>query len=98
VEGDLGGEVRRGAEAIDPETATGWQRRPAQGAIADDPGAQQRCRLGIAEDLGEGIGIVLVDDRELGVAAVDVPSRERRGDAQVLVAAPAEAATPARSA
>ena len=95
VEGHLGGEVRRGAEPIDAQAAARRQRGPTQRAVADDPGAQQRRRLGIVEHLGQGVGVALVDDRQLGVAAVGIPPGERRGDAQVLGAAPAEPAAPA---
>ena len=45
VQRDLGGEVGRGAEPVDAEPAARRQRRPAQGAEADDAGAQQRRRL-----------------------------------------------------
>ncbi len=45
---------------------------------------------------GSGVGVALVDDGQLGVAAVGVPSGERRVDAEVLVAAPAEPAPAAR--
>ena len=95
-EGDLGGEVGGGAEAVDAETAAGRQLGPAQRPVADDPRAQQRRRLLVAEPVGQPVGEALVDDGVLGVAAVGVPAGEPRGDAQVLVAAPAEAAASAR--
>ena len=72
------------------------QGGPPEGAVADDPGAQQGCRLGVGEDLGQGVGVGLVDDGELGVAPVGVPTGEGGRQAEVLVAATAEPARPAR--
>ena len=77
-QGDLGRQVGRTAEPVDPEAAAGRQLGPPQGPVADDPGAQQRRRLDVAEAVGQPVGEPLVDHRELGVAAVDVPPGERR--------------------
>jgi len=38
----------------------------------------------VVELVGDAVGVALVDDRELGVAAVVVPSGERRRGAEVL--------------
>ena len=92
----LGGQVGGGPEAVDAETPTGRQLGAAEGTKADDAGAQQRCRLFVAEAVGKGQGVGLVDHRELGVAAVVVPAGEPRGGAEVLVTADAPAAAPAR--
>ncbi len=89
---DLRSDVRGTAEPVDPEPATLREIRPQQRPVADDPGAQQRCDLLVAEPLGQGVGVRLLDDRVLRVPAVDVPAGEARGEAQVLAAGHAEAA------
>jgi hypothetical protein len=85
VEGDLGGQMGRAAEAIDAETTARWEIGPAQGPITDDPGAQKRCRLLSAEYFGDGVGVTLVDDSVLGIAAVLIPPGEGRLHAEVLL-------------
>ena len=88
----------RRAETVEPEPrpaeAGGAAReaRQAESAVADDAGAEKRCR----DDVGESVG-KLVDEIPLGQdrrrkAAVDGPSRELGGVAQVFTAAGAEAA------
>ena len=49
----------------------------------------------VVEHLRNGVGVALVDDGVLRVAAVVVPTREARRHAQVLVVATTEAADPA---
>ena len=49
----------------------------------------------VVEHLRNGVGVALVDDGVLRVAAVVVPAREARRHAQVLVVATTEAADPA---
>jgi hypothetical protein len=85
IDGDLGGQMGGAAEAIDAETAARWQIGPAQGPITDDPGAQERCRLLIAEYIRYGVGVTLVHDGVLGIAAVLIPPGEGRLDAEVLL-------------
>ena len=52
--GDLGGEVGGAAEAVDAQTAAVRQPGAPKGAVADDPGTQQRGGLLVAEDVGSG--------------------------------------------
>ena len=92
---DLRRDVRGAPEPVDPEPATFGEVGPPEGPVADDPGAQQRCDLLVAEPLGQGVGVRLLDDRVLRIPAVDVPAGEARGEAQVLAAGDAE---PARAA
>ena len=74
------------------------RRRPCQRPVADQPGAQQRCDLQVGVALGQREAVALVGDRQLRVAAVDVPPGEARAVTQVLAAAQAVAAAPARPA
>ena len=95
-ERDLRGEVGGGAEAVDARAGRrsgSAARRSAR--IADDARAEQGRGLVVGEPLGQPVGVALVDDRVLGVAAVGVPAGEARVEAQVLVAPAAEAAAPA---
>ena len=62
-----------------PESPAGGQGGAAEGAEADDPGAQERGGGGVVELVREGVGEPLVDHGVLGVAAVGVPTCERRG-------------------
>ena len=66
-----------------------------QRAVPDDPGAQQRRGLVVVVLVGERIGVALVHDRHLCVAAVGVPAGVAGSGAEVLVAPQAE---PARAA
>ena len=75
-----------------PRRPPGGSCGPAQRAEADDPGAQQRGRRLVVEGVGQPVGEGLVDHGQLGVAAVVVPAGEARLEAEVLVAAEAEAA------
>ena len=58
---DLGHDVRRGAEPVDPEprAVAGEPQRP----VADQPGAQQRRGLEVAVPLGEREAEPRVGDR-----------------------------------
>ena len=93
---DLRDDVRGGAEAVQPEPL-GVAREP-QRAVADQPRAEQRRRLEVAEPVGDREAEALVGDDPLGVAAVDVVAGEARAVAEVLAAARAEAALAARPA
>src|SRR6185369_15814933 len=75
---DLDRDVGRGAEPVETETL--GVTRQAQGAIADQSGAEQRR--------GVDVGV-------LGIAAVDLIAGEAGAHAQVLAAADAVAAFPA---
>jgi len=50
-DGDLRGEVRRPAEAIDAQGAAGRQLGPPQRTVANDPGAQQRREFRVTEPM-----------------------------------------------
>jgi hypothetical protein len=94
VERQLRREVGAPSEPVEPERASGWDLGSQQRPVADDACAQQRRGLLVGEAVGQRVGERLVDQAEVGVSAVDVPPRERRCDAQVLVA-PAARRTPA---
>ena len=83
---NLRGEVRGAAKSVDPQASAGRQLAAAQRAVANDARAQQRRRFDIAEPLGDGVGVILVDHDVLRIPPVDVPTRERRCEAQVLAA------------
>ena len=84
VPGDLGHDVGGGAEAPDAEAA--GVAGHAQGAQADQAGAQQRGGLGVVVAVGQGEAVGGVGDGELGVAAVQRVAGEARRVAQVLAA------------
>ncbi len=67
-------------------------RRPLQGSVPDDAGAQQRGRVFVVEGIGDRIGIGLVDHGPLGEAAMVVPTGEAGFEAQVLGTVPTEPA------
>ena len=48
-QGHLGREVGRAAEPVDAEPASFGKFGPLQGAVADDPGAEQRRHLHVVE-------------------------------------------------
>jgi hypothetical protein len=50
--GDLGGEMRGATESVDAESPPRGQIRPTKGAVADDPGAEERSHLLVTEDVG----------------------------------------------
>ncbi len=85
--GDLGDDMRGSAEAVDAETR--GIAGELQRAIADQPGAKQRRRLGVAVALGQLEGEARVGARVLGIAAVDLVAGEARVVAKILLAAPA---------
>jgi hypothetical protein len=85
----LGGQVRRSAEAVDAELATGWQRRPSKRSIADDAGAQERRQLVVRIARRQRVGVSRWDDRVLGVSAVGVPAGVAGERTQVLGIPPA---------
>ena len=74
-QGDLRREMGRPAEAVDAEPTALGNVGSAQGAIADDAGAEQRRRLDVVEAIGQRVGVVLLDQRVVGVAAVEIPAR-----------------------
>ena len=81
---DLRDDVRRGAEAVEPEPL--GVAGHAQRAVADQPGAQERRRLLVRVAVGDREAEALVGDRELRVAAVEVVAGEPRAVAEVLAA------------
>ena len=93
---DLNDDVGGGAEAEEGERLTVAQVREAQGAIADDAGAEQRRGLNIGEPIGDRIRERLGRDDVLGVPAIDVLARPARARAEVLVAREAGGARAAR--
>ena len=87
---DLGDNVRRRAEAVEAE-ALGIARHRER-AVADKPGAEQGCSLGIAAVAAHGQAVALVGDAVVAIAAVPRVAGEERVGAQVLPPAPAIAA------
>ena len=55
-EGDLGDQVRRGAEAVDAQPAARRQRGALEGPVADDAGAQQRSGVHVVHAVGQPVG------------------------------------------
>ena len=94
--GDLADDVRRGAEAVQPQ-ALGVAGQ-TQRAVADQPGAEKRRGLQIGESVRDREAEAMVGHSELGEAAVDVVTREARVVAEVLAAAGAVAALTVRPA
>ena len=94
---ELGGEVRGSTEAVDAEPATVGDQRPFERPVADDAGAQQRRRRDVVEHRRQAVGVLLRDDRVLGVPAVVVPSGEAWRQAEVLAAGRAEPARATRA-
>ena len=82
------------AIAVDPEPAAVGECGAAQGAVADDAGAQQRRGGIVVEGVRERVRVALVDDGQLREAPVGVPAREARLEAEILRAAAAEPAHP----
>src|SRR5581483_1780381 len=95
-DGELAEDVRGGPEAVEAERRR-LARQPVR-SVADQPGAEERCRLQVRVALGKGEAEALVGDAELRVAAVELVAREQGAVAQVLAAAAAEGALAARPA
>ena len=89
---DLDDDVRRGAEAVEPEPL--GIAREAQRAVADQPGAEERRHLQVVVLVRQRQAVALVGDDPLRVAAVEVVAREARRLAEVLAAGEAVAARP----
>src|SRR5450830_299042 len=95
---DLDRDVPRRAETVEseprPAEAGGAAReaRQAEGAVADDAGAEKRRRNDVGESFGKLVDEIRLGQDRRGKAAVDGPSREFGGVAQVFTAAHAEAA------
>src|SRR5205807_7112131 len=87
VAGDLDDDVGGGAEAVEAEPLR--IPGPPQGAVADEPGAEQGRRLQVGTAGGDGQAEAPVGDGLSGVAAVDLIAGEAGELAEVL--APAEA-------
>ena len=85
--------MRRRAEPVNPEPprvargqARGLSHGQPQRAVADQPGAQQRCGGDVVKRRIDREAIALVGDGELGVAAVDLVAGEPGVVAQVFLA------------
>src|SRR6188508_138329 len=78
------------AEAVDTERAAGRHCRTNQRAIADDAGAEQGSEVFIINADRQRVAEGFVNEAEIGVAAVGVPSGEGWRSAQVLRAAAAK--------
>src|SRR5947208_12744248 len=85
---DLRHDVRGGAEAVETEPL-GVAREPER-PIPDQAGAQEGSRLETGIALGKWEAKALIDDRVLGVAAVEVVSGEARMVTEVLAPGAAE--------
>src|SRR6186997_2286850 len=81
------------AEAVDTERAAGRHCRTNQRAIADDAGAEQGSEVFIINADRQRVAEGFVNEAEIGVAAVGVPSGEGWRSAQVLRAAAAKPTT-----
>jgi len=93
---DLSDDVRRGAEPEDAEIAR--IARHDQRAVADQPGAQERRRFGVARLACDREAESRVGDRVFLVSAIDLVAGKARLRAQILApraAEPAFAAAPA---
>ena len=82
----------RSAEPVDAEPAARWQRARRSARKPMIPAQSSGAASLVSKRVGDAVGVALVDDGELGVPAVVVPAGEPRCEAQVLRAAPAEAA------
>src|SRR5262249_47538305 len=94
VASDLDEDVGSRAEAVEAEGSR--IAGETQRAIADEAGAEKRRRLFVRVARGDGKAVALVGEGVLGVAAVDLVSREPRALAEVLAVRQAEAARAAR--
>jgi hypothetical protein len=83
----------RSAKAINPEALHVTRR--SQRAIADQPGAEQRCCRDIVILIGQREAVTCIGHRSLGIAAIDLIAGEAGLLAQILPAAPAILAFPA---
>src|SRR5206468_634075 len=84
--------VGRGAEAVDPELAPRTHLAAPESPVADDTGAEQRGRLGVAEHGWNRVGERLGGHRVVGEATVGVIPSELGALAQVLAPAAARVA------
>ena len=89
VQRDLDREVRRGAEAVEPDPRARLDPGDPQRPVADDARTQERRRLEIGERIGEREDVVAPGRDQLGVAPVGRPARELGVRTQVLEAAAA---------
>ena len=83
----LGDDVRGGAEAVDAERL--GRAGHHQAAVPDQPGAEQRRRLGVGVGVGQREGVPGVGAGVLGIAAVAGVAGEARRVAEILPPAPA---------
>ena len=87
---DLHRDMSGGTEAVEAEPV--GVAGQAQGAVADEAGAQKRCRRHVAILRRQGEAKALVRHRIFGIAAVDVVAGEARLGAEILAAPAAKGA------
>ena len=87
-------EMRRPAEAGEPQQLAVLQPGEGERAISDGAGAEQRRRLHVREGIGDDAGVILAHRHELGVAAVDIPAGGPKRLAQILVSRPGRSMDP----
>src|SRR5206468_4220626 len=95
-DGDLADDVRRGAEAVQPEPRAVARER--QRAVTDQARTQQRRRLQVGVAVRNGEAEALVRHHPLRIATVDRVAGKAGAQAEVLAPARAEAALAARPA
>lgn len=79
-------EVRRAAEAVEPDGRTRDDAGALDSPKSDDARAEQRRGVLVIDIRRQRIGKILADHRELGVAAVVVPPGKQRVGTEVLAA------------
>src|SRR5438552_11259565 len=89
---DLCCEVCAAAEAVDAQPAAGSDSRSNQCAVADDAGTQQGSGLLVRNRGRQSVREALVDHTIVRVATIDIPARECRRQAQILLFTAAESA------
>ena len=94
-QGHLGRQVGGAAEAVDAEPPSLGKVGPQQGAVADDPGAEEGRCLHVVEHVGDRVGVGLVHHRVRRVPPVEIPAGEAWSDAQVLAPGNTEITGPA---
>jgi hypothetical protein len=85
------------SESVDAEPSPRGQPGPTQCSIPDDSGTQKRGRLFVAERRRQLVGVGLVGDDIRCVAPVEVPARESRIGAKILLRWRTEPADAARA-
>ena len=92
---NLDGNVRGRSKSIETEPLAWLDSTQAQGAVADDPGAEEGGRFFITEDRWNRIGKCCRDERILRVSSIDLIAGKPGALAQVLSPARAKFAAAA---